>query len=39
MRTPSQLEIIELGNAKEQTKGPFGPRVEDSPLFPPRPLL
>jgi hypothetical protein len=34
----SQLEIVEPGNAKEKTKGPLGPAIEQNPTHPYRPI-
>jgi hypothetical protein len=34
MDEESQLEIVELGNAKEKTKGLVGPAFELSPTHP-----
>ena len=35
MNEAPQLEMVELGDAKEETKGePEGPLPEDDPIFP-----
>jgi hypothetical protein len=38
MNEAPQLEIVDLGDAKEQTKGPIGPVIEDNPELPMQPV-
>lgn len=38
MNEAPQLELVELGDAKETTKGPSGPRIENNEVTPFRPL-
>jgi len=38
MNEQPQFEIVELGNAKEKTRGPMGPVFEQRPTLPYRPV-